>query len=127
MAGTGRDIEELLKACQTIKILYNSRAGLFSSSSTDPYPSPGGTKNARRNRRRRWRQRQCQIRALSERILVSYLGRPPQPDSVELPDLEKLSLKPLVADPADSPSPPEVEHLSVAQGESNQHPPSGSP
>nr|AEK79364.1 rev protein [Human immunodeficiency virus 1] len=83
MAGrSGDSDEELLRAVRTIKILYQS----------NPYPKPEGTRQARKNRRRRWRARQRQIRAISERILESYLGRPTEPVPLQLPPLERLTL-----------------------------------
>nr|UEC95149.1 rev protein [Human immunodeficiency virus 1] len=83
MAGrSGDNDEELLKAVRIIKILYQS----------NPYPEPQGTRQARRNRRRRWRARQRQVRALSERILISFLGRPTEPVPLQLPPLERLTL-----------------------------------
>ncbi|AHE13841.1 rev protein [Human immunodeficiency virus 1] len=83
MAGrSGSTDEELLKAVRTIKILYQS----------NPYPPPEGTRQTRRNRRRRWRARQRQIRAISDRILAAYLGRPAEPVPLQLPPLERLTL-----------------------------------
>nr|AUZ99803.1 rev protein [Human immunodeficiency virus 1] len=84
MAGrSGNTDEDLLKAVRIIKILYQS----------NPYPSSeGGTRQARKNRRRRWRARQRQIRAISERILSSCLGRSPEPVPLQLPPLERLHL-----------------------------------
>nr|QIC90903.1 rev protein [Human immunodeficiency virus 1] len=83
MAGrSGSTDEELLRAVRTIKILYQS----------NPHPEPRGTRQARKNRRRRWRARQRQISALSERILGSILGRPPEPVPLQLPPLERLRL-----------------------------------
>nr|UBT20542.1 rev protein [Human immunodeficiency virus 1] len=83
MAGRSGDVdEELLRAVRTIKILYQS----------NPYPPPEGTRQARRNRRRRWRARQRQIRAISERILSSCLGRSTEPVPLQLPSIERLSL-----------------------------------
>nr|AFV34253.1 rev protein [Human immunodeficiency virus 1] len=83
MAGrSGSTDEELIQAVRIIKILYQS----------NPFPSSEGTRQARKNRRRRWRARQRQIRAISERILTSYLGRPPEPVSLQLPPLERLQL-----------------------------------
>nr|AHC29816.1 rev protein [Human immunodeficiency virus 1] len=83
MAGrSGSTDEELLRAVRIIKILYQS----------NPYPSAEGTRQTRKNRRRRWRARQRQIRALSERILESCLGRPTEPVSLQLPPLERLHL-----------------------------------
>nr|QNG98324.1 rev protein [Human immunodeficiency virus 1] len=84
MAGRSSDVtdEELLRAVRIIKILYQS----------NPYPSPEGTRQARRNRRRRWRARQRQIRAISERILSSFLGRSAEPVPLPLPPLERLHL-----------------------------------
>ncbi|AFV26818.1 rev protein [Human immunodeficiency virus 1] len=84
MAGRSVDVdEELLRAVRTIKILYQS----------NPYPPPEGTtRQARRNRRRRWRARQREIRAISERILSSCLGRSAEPVPLQLPSIERLSL-----------------------------------
>nr|AIS45231.1 rev protein [Human immunodeficiency virus 1] len=83
MAGrSGSTDEELIKAVRIIKILYQS----------NPYPSSEGTRQARKNRRRRWRTRQRQIRAISERILSTYLGRYPEPVPFQLPPLERLHL-----------------------------------
>nr|QQN94900.1 rev protein [Human immunodeficiency virus 1] len=83
MAGRSGDVdEELLRAVKTIKILYQS----------NPYPPPEGTRQARRNRRRRWRARQRQIRAISERILDSCLGRSAEPVPFQLPPIERLHL-----------------------------------
>nr|WCD68242.1 rev protein [Human immunodeficiency virus 1] len=83
MAGRSGDTDaELIRAVRIIKILYQS----------NPYPSPRGTRQARRNRRRRWRARQEQIRALSERILSTCLGRPAEPVPLLLPPIERLSL-----------------------------------
>nr|QGA78634.1 rev protein [Human immunodeficiency virus 1] len=83
MAGRREDNdEELLKAVRTIRILYQS----------NPPPEPSGTRQARKNRRRRWRARQRQIRSISERILESCLGRPPEPVPLQLPPLERLRL-----------------------------------
>nr|AZB80191.1 rev protein [Human immunodeficiency virus 1] len=83
MAGrSGSTDEELLRAVRIIKILYQS----------NPFPSPEGTRQTRKNRRRRWRARQRQIRAISERILESCLGRSPEPVPFQLPPLERLHL-----------------------------------
>nr|QPZ86605.1 rev protein [Human immunodeficiency virus 1] len=83
MAGrSGSTDEELIQAVRIIKILYQS----------NPYPKPGGTRQAQRNRRRRWRARQKQIGEISERILSSCLGRPPEPVPLPLPPLERLQL-----------------------------------
>nr|AEO17348.1 rev protein [Human immunodeficiency virus 1] len=83
MAGrSGSTDEELLRAVRIIKILYQS----------NPFPSSEGTRQARKNRRRRWRARQRQIRAISERILSTYLGRSTEPVPLQLPPLERLSL-----------------------------------
>ncbi|AJG44680.1 rev protein [Human immunodeficiency virus 1] len=83
MAGRSGDSDtDLLKAVRYIKILYQS----------NPYPKPEGTRQARRNRRRRWRARQRQIRAISERILISCLGRPEEPVPLQLPPLERLNI-----------------------------------
>nr|AUM59914.1 rev protein [Human immunodeficiency virus 1] len=83
MAGRSGDSDEaLLRAVRIIKILYQS----------NPYPKPTGTRQARKNRRRRWRARQRQIRALSERILSSCLGRPAEPVPLQLPPIERLHI-----------------------------------
>nr|QNG97986.1 rev protein [Human immunodeficiency virus 1] len=83
MAGrSGSTDEELLRAVRIIKILYQS----------NPFPSSEGTRQARRNRRRRWRARQRQIRAISERILSTCVGRPTEPVPLLLPPLERLTL-----------------------------------
>nr|AFQ61323.1 rev protein [Human immunodeficiency virus 1] len=83
MAGrSGSTDEELLRAVRIIKILYQS----------NPYPSAEGTRQARKNRRRRWRARQRQIRALSERLLCSCVGRSTEPVPLQLPPLERLQL-----------------------------------
>nr|AFP54936.1 rev protein [Simian-Human immunodeficiency virus] len=83
MAGrSGDSDEELLKAVRLINFLYQS----------NPPPNPEGTRQARRNRRRRWKQRQRQIRAISGRILDTFLGRPAEPVPLQLPPLERLTL-----------------------------------
>nr|URZ28065.1 rev protein [Human immunodeficiency virus 1]URZ28072.1 rev protein [Human immunodeficiency virus 1] len=83
MAGrSGSTDEELLRAVRIIKILYQS----------NPFPPPEGTRQTRRNRRRRWRARQRQIRAISERILSTCLGRSTEPVPLQLPPLERLHL-----------------------------------
>nr|AIS43690.1 rev protein [Human immunodeficiency virus 1]AIS43751.1 rev protein [Human immunodeficiency virus 1]AIS43781.1 rev protein [Human immunodeficiency virus 1]AIS43797.1 rev protein [Human immunodeficiency virus 1]AIS43805.1 rev protein [Human immunodeficiency virus 1] len=83
MAGrSGNTDEELLRAVRTIRILYQS----------NPFPSSEGTRQARRNRRRRWRARQRQIRAISERIISTLLGRSTEPVPLQLPPLERLQL-----------------------------------
>nr|QIC99484.1 rev protein [Human immunodeficiency virus 1]QIC99493.1 rev protein [Human immunodeficiency virus 1]QIC99501.1 rev protein [Human immunodeficiency virus 1]QIC99516.1 rev protein [Human immunodeficiency virus 1]QIC99524.1 rev protein [Human immunodeficiency virus 1] len=83
MAGrSGSTDEDLLRAVRIIKILHQS----------NPYPSPEGTRQTRRNRRRRWRARQRQIRAISERILSNCLGRSAEPVPLQLPPLERLYL-----------------------------------
>nr|AMD35651.1 rev protein [Simian-Human immunodeficiency virus] len=76
--------EELRKRLRLIHLLHL----------TDPPPNPEGTRQARRNRRRRWRQRQRQrqIRAISEWILDTFLGRPAEPVPLQLPPLERLTL-----------------------------------
>nr|QGU21975.1 rev protein [Human immunodeficiency virus 1] len=76
------DTENLLTTVRIIKLLYQS----------NPHPKPEGTRQARRNRRRRWRARQRQIRAISERILSSCLGRPAEPVPLQLPPLERLHI-----------------------------------
>nr|UXE49586.1 rev protein [Human immunodeficiency virus 1] len=83
MAGrSGDSDEDLLKAVRLIKFLYQS----------NPPPSPEGTRQARRNRRRRWRERQRQIKATSEWVLSTFLGRPTEPVPFQLPPLERLTL-----------------------------------
>nr|ACN74927.1 rev protein [Human immunodeficiency virus 1] len=83
MAGrSGSTDEELLRAVRIVKILYQS----------NPYPSSEGTRQTRKNRRRRWRARQRQIRAISERILSTCLGRSTEPVPLQLPPLERLHL-----------------------------------
>nr|AJG45086.1 rev protein [Human immunodeficiency virus 1] len=83
MAGRSGDSDEaLLQAVRIIKILYQS----------NPYPKPEGTRQARKNRRRRWRARQRQIRAISERILSTCLGRPTEPVPLPLPPIERLRI-----------------------------------
>nr|ASU62983.1 rev protein [Human immunodeficiency virus 1] len=83
MAGrSGDSDEELLRAARIIRILYQS----------NPYPGPEGTRQARKNRRRRWRARQRQIRAISERILSSCLGRSTEPVPLQLPPIERLTI-----------------------------------
>nr|ABB84135.1 rev protein [Human immunodeficiency virus 1] len=83
MAGRSGDSDEaLLQAVRIIKILYQS----------NPYPSPEGTRQARKNRRRRWRARQRHIHKISERILVTCLGRPAEPVPLQLPPLERLHI-----------------------------------
>nr|AAY68614.1 rev protein [Human immunodeficiency virus 1] len=83
MAGRSGDSDEaLLQAVRIIKILYQS----------NPYPKPEGTRQARKNRRRRWRARQRQIRAISERILSTCLGRSEEPVPFLLPPIERLHI-----------------------------------
>nr|AXP14083.1 rev protein [Human immunodeficiency virus 1] len=85
MAGrSGSTDEDLLRAVRIIKILYQSNPS--------PYPSAEGSRQTRKNRRRRWRARQRQIRAISERILISCVGRPTEPVPLQLPPLERLHL-----------------------------------
>nr|QNG98342.1 rev protein [Human immunodeficiency virus 1] len=84
MAGRSSEVtdDELLRAVRIIKILYQS----------NPYPSPEGTRQARKNRRKRWRARQREIRALSEQILSTCLGRSTEPVFLPLPPLERLHI-----------------------------------
>nr|UUF81320.1 rev protein [Human immunodeficiency virus 1] len=83
MAGRSGDPDaELLTAIRIIKILYQS----------NPYPTPRGTRQARKNQRRRWRARQRQITAISERILTSFVGRPEESVPLPLPPIERLHL-----------------------------------
>nr|QPZ54142.1 rev protein [Human immunodeficiency virus 1] len=83
MAGrSGANDEELLETIRIIKILYQS----------NPPPEPKGSRQARKNRRRRWRARQRQIASLSERILITRLGRSAEPVPLPLPPFERLTL-----------------------------------
>nr|ACN74981.1 rev protein [Human immunodeficiency virus 1] len=83
MAGrSGSTDEELLRAVRIINILYQS----------NPHPSSEGNRQTRKNRRRRWRARRRQIRAISERILSTCLGRSTEPVPLQLPPLERLHL-----------------------------------
>nr|AEX36652.1 rev protein [Human immunodeficiency virus 1] len=83
MAGRSGDTDaELLIAVRTIKLLYQS----------NPYPTPRGTRQARRNQRRRWRARQRQIDSISDRILSTCLGRSAEPVPLQLPPIERLHL-----------------------------------
>nr|AAQ98114.1 truncated rev protein [Human immunodeficiency virus 1] len=83
MAGRSGDGDEaLLQAVRIIKILYQS----------NPYPKPEGTRQARKNRRRRWRARQRQIHSISERILLTCLGRCAEPVPLQLPPIERLHI-----------------------------------
>nr|API70127.1 rev protein [Human immunodeficiency virus 1] len=83
MAGRSGDTDaELLTTVRIIKILYQS----------NPYPTPRGTRQARKNQRRRWRARQRQIHSISERILSTCLGRSAEPVPLQLPPIERLHL-----------------------------------
>nr|WOL42854.1 rev protein [Human immunodeficiency virus 1] len=83
MAGrSGSTDEEILRVVRIIKILYQS----------NPCPEPSGTRQTRKNRRRRWRARQRQIRAISERILSTCVGRSTEPVPLPLPPLERLHI-----------------------------------
>nr|WOX63042.1 rev protein [Human immunodeficiency virus 1] len=83
MAGRSGDTDaELLTAVRIIKILYQS----------NPYPKPGGNRQARKNRRRRWRARQNQIDTISRRILSTCLGRSEESVPFQLPPIERLHL-----------------------------------
>ncbi|ABQ65872.1 rev protein [Human immunodeficiency virus 1] len=83
MAGRSGDTDaELLTAIRIIKILYQS----------NPYPTPRGTRQARKNQRRRWRARQRQINSISERILSTCLGRSAESVPLQLPPIERLHL-----------------------------------
>nr|AYX66161.1 rev protein [Human immunodeficiency virus 1] len=83
MAGRSGDSDEaLLQAVKIIKILYQS----------NPYPTPEGTRQARKNRRRRWRARQRQIHSIGERILSTCMGRSTEPVPFQLPPIERLSI-----------------------------------
>nr|QBC82313.1 rev protein [Human immunodeficiency virus 1] len=83
MAGRSGDTDaELLTAVRIIKLLYQN----------NPYPTPRGTRQARRNQRRRWRARQKQIDSISERILSTCLGRSAESVPLQLPPIERLHL-----------------------------------
>nr|ULA51496.1 rev protein [Human immunodeficiency virus 1]ULA51505.1 rev protein [Human immunodeficiency virus 1]ULA51514.1 rev protein [Human immunodeficiency virus 1]ULA51523.1 rev protein [Human immunodeficiency virus 1]ULA51532.1 rev protein [Human immunodeficiency virus 1] len=83
MAGrSGDSDEELLNTVRLIRFLYQS----------NPPPSQEGTRQARRNRRRRWRERQRRINSISAWILSTHLGRSTEPDPLQLPPLERLTL-----------------------------------
>nr|QBC82250.1 rev protein [Human immunodeficiency virus 1] len=83
MAGRSGDPDaELLTAIRIIKILYQS----------NPYPTPRGTRQARKNQRRRWKARQRQINSISERILSTCLGRSAESVPLQLPPIERLHL-----------------------------------
>nr|UZC47526.1 rev protein [Human immunodeficiency virus 1] len=83
MAGRSGDLDErLLIAVRIIKFLYQS----------NPYPTPRGTRQARRNQRRRWRARQRQIDSIGERVFSTCLGRPTEPVPLQLPPIERLHL-----------------------------------
>nr|UUG60938.1 rev protein [Human immunodeficiency virus 1] len=83
MAGrSGDSVEELLRTVRLIRVLHQS----------NPPPNPEGTRQARRNRRRRWRQRQRHIRAISNWLLSTYLGRPAEPVPLQLPPIERLTI-----------------------------------
>nr|AHA33912.1 rev protein [Human immunodeficiency virus 1] len=83
MAGRSGDTDaELLTTVRIIKILYQS----------NPYPTPRGTRQARKNQRRRWRARQRQIDSIGQRILSTCLGRSAEPVPLQLPPIERLNL-----------------------------------
>ncbi|AAO47177.1 rev protein [Human immunodeficiency virus 1] len=82
MAGRSDDTQ-LLQAIQIIKILYQS----------NPHPAPGGSRSARRNRRRRWRRRQAQVETLAARFLATVVHGPQDNNIVDLPPLERLSIR----------------------------------
>nr|ADE61222.1 rev protein [Simian immunodeficiency virus] len=83
MAGRSEERDELLlKAVTIIKVLYQS----------NPYPSSGGTRTARRKRRRRWRQRQNQIDQIGQRIFRTLLGGSQEPIPLQLPQIERLNI-----------------------------------
>nr|ASY07745.1 rev protein [Human immunodeficiency virus 1] len=83
MAGrSGDSDEQLLQTVKLIKRLYQS----------NPPPSSEGTRQARRNRRRRWRERQRQIHKIGGWIISTYLGGPAEPEPLQLPPLERLTL-----------------------------------
>nr|WMY98588.1 rev protein [Human immunodeficiency virus 1] len=83
MAGrSGDSDEELLRTVRLIRTIYQSNLP----------PNPEGTRQARRNRRRRWRARQRQLLQISEWILSSFLGRHTEPEPLQLPPLERLTL-----------------------------------
>nr|QHB19779.1 rev protein [Human immunodeficiency virus 1] len=83
MAGRSEDNDEaLLQAVRIIKILYQS----------NPYPSPEGTRQARKNRKRRWRARQRQINTISTKILSTCIRRFEEPVPFQLPPIERLTI-----------------------------------
>nr|QQN94693.1 rev protein [Human immunodeficiency virus 1] len=83
MAGRSGDPDvELLTTIRIIKLLYQS----------NPYPTPRGTRQARKNQRRRWRATQRKIDSISERILSTCLGRSEEPVPLQLPPIERLHL-----------------------------------
>ncbi|AGE13506.1 rev protein [Human immunodeficiency virus] len=82
MAGRSDD-DNLLRAIQIIKILYQS----------NPHPSPSGSRNARKNRRRRWRRRQAQVDNIAARVLATVVHGPQNNNIVDLPPLEQLSIR----------------------------------
>ncbi|ALX35445.1 rev protein [Human immunodeficiency virus 1] len=88
MAGRSDADQQLLRAVQIIKILYQS----------NPCPSPTGSRNARRNRRRRWRRRQTQVDSIAARVLATVVHGPQDNNLVELPPLEQLSISDPEAD-----------------------------
>nr|BAH97672.1 Rev [Human immunodeficiency virus 1] len=88
MAGRSDEDQQLLQAIQIIKILYQS----------NPHPTPGGSRNARKNRRRRWRRRQAQVDTLATRILTTVVHGSQDNNLVDLPPLEQLSIRDPEAD-----------------------------
>nr|QWX91635.1 rev protein [Human immunodeficiency virus 1] len=83
MAGrSGDSDEDLLRTVRIIRFLHQ----------INPPPSPAGTRQARRNRRRRWRERQRQIKAISDWLLATHLGRPTEPVPLQLPPIDRLNL-----------------------------------
>nr|AGC80161.1 envelope glycoprotein [Human immunodeficiency virus 1] len=75
-----------------LSVVNRVRQGYLTFVISDPYPKPEGTRQARKNRRRRWRARQRQIHSISERILVTFLGRPAEPVPFQLPPIERLCI-----------------------------------
>nr|QGU21886.1 rev protein [Human immunodeficiency virus 1] len=83
MAGrSGDSDEDLLQTVKFIKFLYQN----------NPPPNLEGTRRARRNGRRRWRERQRQIHSISGWLLRTRLGRLEEPEPLQLPPLERLTL-----------------------------------
>nr|AAO47133.1 rev protein [Human immunodeficiency virus 1] len=83
MAGRSDEDQQLLQACRIIQILYQS----------NPYPTPVGSRNSRKNRRRRWRKRQRQVEHLAARVLATVVHGQQDNHLVDLPPLEQLNIR----------------------------------